>query len=231
MSFYFYLNLAIIAFPLIFSFERRLEFYKKFKPLAVALLLVGFLFVAWDIFATYRGHWSFNPLYVNQAKLFGLPLEEIMFFITVPYSCLFVYHSIGHFVKDKKLFGIGKWIPASIAILILLFAFVFFSKEYTFLAIISVGLAMLFVALVNMELFASRSYWLYTFLTLILFLIFNYLLTSYPVVQYSPEAITGVRVLTIPIEDFMFNFSMLTSYLTVYLWASKKLKSNGATST
>ena len=230
MSFYFYLNLAIITFPLLFSFERRLKFYKKFKPLAVALLLVGFFFVAWDIFAAYRGHWSFNPWYVNQAKLFGLPLEEIMFFITVPYSCLFVYHSIGHFVTDKKLVNFKKWVPASIAVLIILSSFVFYSKEYTFLAIISIGLVTLFVTLVNMKLFASRSYWLYTFLTLILFLIFNYLLTSYPVVQYSPEAITGVRVLTIPIEDFMFNYSMLTSYLTVYLWALKKLKSKGSPS-
>ena len=213
MSFYFYLNLAIIAFPLVFSFERRIKFYKRFRALVVALLIVGVFFVSWDVFATYRGDWSFNPAYVNEVKVLGLPLEEILFFITVPYSCLFVFDAMGHFFEDKKLFNPKKWVPLIIAGLVILSAFVFYGQEYTFLGILSVGLTILFVTLVNVQLFSSRSYWIYTFLTLVLFLIFNYILTSYPVVEYSSNAITGIRVLTIPIEDFMFNFSMLTGYL------------------
>jgi len=230
MSFYLYLNLAIIAFPIIFSFNKRMRFYSKLKSIAVSLLLVGIVYVMWDVFATYRGHWSFNPLYVSEAEILGLPIEEILFFITVPYSCLFVFESIVYFLKDKRVFKIKNWVPAGIAGLIILIAFGFIGNEYTFLAIISVGLSLLLATLVNVKLFSSRSYWIYISLTLILFLIFNYILTSYPVVQYSPDAITGIRVFTIPIEDFMFNFSMLTSYLTVHLWASKKLKSNTAIS-
>jgi lycopene cyclase domain-containing protein len=84
----------------------------------------------------------------------------------------------------------------------------------------------LFVSRVNVKLFHSRAYWIYTVLTLVLFLTFNYILTSFPVVQYSSSAITGFRVTTIPIEDFLFNFSMLTNYLTVYIWASRKLKTD-----
>lgn len=224
MSFYFYLNLAIIAFPLVFSFERRIKFYKRFRALVVALLIVGVFFVSWDVFATYRGDWSFNPAYVNEVKVLGLPLEEILFFITVPYSCLFVFDAMGHFFEDKKLFNPKKWVPLIIAGLVILSAFVFYGQEYTFLGILSVGLTILFVTLVNVQLFSSRSYWIYTFSTLVLFLIFNYILTSYPVVEYSSNAITGIRVLTIPIEDFMFNFSMLTGYLGVYLWALKKFR-------
>lgn len=228
MSLYLYLNLAIIAFPLIFSFERRIKFYTRIKPLAVALLLVGILFVTWDAFATFRGHWSFNPAYVNEPEFLGLPLEEILFFITVPYSCLFVFDSIIHFFGDKKLFSPRKWVPMVISALITPSAFGFYSKEYTFLAILSVGFTILFVSLVNVKLFFSRAYWIYTLLTLLLFSIFNFILTSFPVVQYSTSAITDFRVATIPIEDFLFNFSMLTDYLTVYIWASKKLKIDSA---
>ena len=224
MSFYLYLNLAIIAFPLIFSFERRIKFYAKIKPLLISLLLIGIFFVAWDSFATSRGHWSFNPAYVNDTKLFGLPLEEILFFITVPYSCLFVYVSINHFIKDKKLFETKKWFLLAIGCLIIASAFIFFSKEYTFLAILSVGITVLFCSTVDSNLFSSKAYWIYIVLTLILFLIFNYILTSTPVVQYSPNAITGFRIITIPIEDFLFNYSMLTNYLIVFLFAVKKLK-------
>lgn len=224
MSFYLYLNLAIIAFPLIFSFEKRIKYYKKFKPLAIALLLVGIFFVGWDVFATYRGHWSFNPIYVAEIKLLGLPLEEILFFITVPYSCLFVFDSILHFLGDRKLFSHRKWLFPVIGVLIMLFAFGFCGKDYTVLALLSVGLTILFVSLVNVQLFSSQAYWIYIVLTLFLFLISNYFLTSLPVVQYSSGAITGFRVITIPIEDFLFNFSMLTNYVTVYIWASRKLK-------
>jgi lycopene cyclase domain-containing protein len=229
MSLYLYLNIAIIAFPLIFSFERRwIRFYKKFIPILVSLFIVGIFFIIWDIFATSRGHWSFNPAYVNSKKLLGLPLEEILFFVTVPYSCLFVFDSIIHFLGDKKLFSDRKWLSPIIGVLIILSALGFYNKEYTFLAIFSVGVSILFVSLVNINLFSSRAYWIYTILTLVLFLIFNYILTSVPVVQYSSTAITGFRVTSIPIEDFLFNFSMLTNYLTVYVWASRKLKVDNA---
>lgn len=222
MSFYLYLNLAIIAFPLLFSFEKRIRFYTKLKPLAAALFIVGIFFVGWDVFATFRGHWSFNPAYVNELKLLGLPIEEILFFITVPYSCLFVYNAIIHFIGDKKMFSPKKWLFQVVGILIIIFAFGFYSKEYTLLAMLSVGVSILFVSLVNVNLFSSREYWIYTLLTLILFLVFNYILTSFPIVQYSSNSISGFRVTTIPIEDFLFNFSMLTNYLTVYIWASRK---------
>jgi lycopene cyclase domain-containing protein len=224
MSFYLYFNLLIIAFPLIFSFEKRIKFYKKIKPLLVSLFIVGIFFIAWDVFATSRGHWSFNPLYVNEVTFLGIPLEEVLFFVTVPYSCIFVFNSIIHFLEDKQLFCNKKWIFLLVGLTISLSAFLVQSMEYTFLAILSVGLTIIAVSLVNPDLFASKAYWIYAFLTLILFLIFNYILTSTPVVLYSPTAITGFRVTTIPIEDFLFNYSMLTNYLMVYLWATKKAK-------
>ena len=102
MSFYLYLNIAIIAFPLIFSFHPKIKFYKKIKPVLFAFLIIGILFVAWDSFATSRGHWSFNPEYVNEMRILGIPIEEILFFITVPYSCLFVFESINHFLVTKN---------------------------------------------------------------------------------------------------------------------------------
>ncbi len=230
MSFYFYLNLAIIAFPLAFSFEKRIKFYTKIKSVVVALVLVGMLFVGWDVFATYGGHWSFNPAYVNETKILGLPLEEILFFVTVPYSCLFVFDSIRHFLGDKRLFHPQRGLFTVIGVVVALFAFSFYSKQYTFLAFFSVGLTIIFVSLVNVRLFSSRSFWIYILLTLLLFLVFNYFLTSFPVVQYSSSAITGFRITTIPIEDFLFNFSMLTDYLTVYIWAEKKLKNDAGRS-
>jgi len=58
----------------------------------------------------------------------------------------------------------------------------------------------------------SRNFLLMLLASFPLFLLFNYLLTSIPVVLYSPQAIWGVRVLTIPLEDFFYNFTMLAVY-------------------
>ncbi|MGD8545736.1 MAG: lycopene cyclase domain-containing protein [Candidatus Bathyarchaeota archaeon] len=220
MSFYLYLNLAIIAFPLVFSFERRLKFYSRIRPLFTAMLIVGSIFVGWDVFATYRGHWSFNPSYVNETRFFGLPLEEMLFFVTVPYSCLFIFESIRYFLGDARLFVPNKRFLLGIGILVAALSFGFLNNEYTFLAILSVGLIIIFVSIIKIEIFSSQAYWIYIAVTLVLFLIFNYILTYLPVVKYSSSAICSIRFLTIPLEDFLFNFSMLTAYLMVYIWAA-----------
>ncbi len=137
----------------------------------------------------------------------------------MPYSCLFVFESIRKFLGDAKLFSPSRRGFAGAGILVAISSFAFLSKEYTFLAILSVGLTIFWVARVNIRIFSSRAYWTYIVVTLFLFLIFNYILTSLPVVEYSTLAISNIRVVTIPIEDFLFNFSMLTAYLTVYVWA------------
>jgi len=221
MSLYFYINLAIVIFPLIFSFERRIKYYSKAKSVLLSTLSVGALFIAWDAFATYRGHWSFNPSHICEIELFGLPIEEILFFVTVPYSCLFIFEAILYFFGDSRIFSPNKWlfVGVGVGVALILISFGFYSKEYTLLAILSVGLSILFVSFFSVRIFSSRAYWIYTFVTFWLFFVFNCVLTSLPVVEYSPSAISGLRVITIPIEDFMFNFSMLTLYLAVYLWA------------
>ena len=222
MSLYLYINIMIILFPLLFSFEKRIKYYSKIKYLLISILIVGSLFVFWDMFATYRGHWSFNPNYVLGIKILGLPVEEILFFITVPFSCIFAYEGIKYFLDESKLFKEMKWPPIIFGIGFILFALLPIGGEYTSLALASVGLTLIFISFFMLELFSSKLFWIYTSFSLVVFLIFNYLLTSIPIVEYSPSAITNFRVITIPIEDFMFNFSMLTLYLAIYLWAKKR---------
>ncbi len=87
-------------------------------------------------------------------------------------------------------------------------------------------MCILFAPKIAGGIFFSKLYWLYIATTLAFFLLFNFILTSIPIVEYSNLAITGLRVTTIPIEDFMFNFSMLTLYLAVYLSVTKKPKAD-----
>ena len=91
MSTYLLINIAIVSIPLILSFDKKVHFYKKWRYAIPAIAIPGFIFIVWDIWFTKVGIWSFNKIHLTGIELFGLPIEEHMFFITVPYASIFTY--------------------------------------------------------------------------------------------------------------------------------------------
>ncbi len=55
------------------------------RRLMLTLLAVAAVFVAWDAWAVWRGHWSFNPEFVMGVFIGNQPIEEIAFFFVVPF--------------------------------------------------------------------------------------------------------------------------------------------------
>jgi len=224
---YLIIDILILIFPLIFTFTWKFKYYKFFKPLSVSIFIVGISYIIWDILVTARGDWWFNEEFLVGIEIFGLPLEEIMFFIVVPFACIFIYENLQYFVKDKKVF-FNKWIYLSLAGLFIVLGLIFYKQDYTVLAMFSCALFFILTPTLYPELLKSRNFWLYIILSFIPFIIFNYLLTSLIVVGYSPEAIWGGdglwngRFFTIPLEDFFYNFSMLSFYLLVYVYFKKR---------
>jgi lycopene cyclase domain-containing protein len=100
---YLLLNFFTILVPFFRSFEPKLHFYKKWKFYFPALVIAAIFFLVWDYFKTKHGIWSFKEDYILGLKLGGLPLEEYLFFITVPYACTFIYETVSHFIS-KQLF-------------------------------------------------------------------------------------------------------------------------------
>ena len=101
MSEYLLINLLIILFPLFLSFEKKIRYYKKLPAVFASIFVVGVVYVLWDATATYRGDWSFNPQFINGIKILFLPFEEILFFITVPYSAIFLYETAILYLPEK----------------------------------------------------------------------------------------------------------------------------------
>lgn len=81
----------VIFFPLIFSFHKKSYTKGKIKSIISAILTVAPIWIVYDIWATARGHWSFNSSFFLGFKFINLPIEEVLFFVVVPYSCLFVW--------------------------------------------------------------------------------------------------------------------------------------------
>ena len=218
MSTYLLIDFLIIILPLIVSFFPYLSYYKKFPYVIFSIFAGGLFFVTWDVIATMRGDWSFNPEYVRGITFAGLPLEEVLFFIFVPYSLLLLYEQSVFFFKDRTL----PWkqrAGCAAGMILILVSFLFIGKNYTFMAIFSAGIVLLGLSQLYSGIMERLAFWAYIIFGFLLFILFNYFLTSLPIVVYSPSAVSGIRFLTIPLEDFFYNFTMMSVYLVFYLWA------------
>lgn len=222
MSTYLFIIFLIILVPLLLSFERRVFFVRRWPAVLGSVFIVGTFYVFWDAIATKRGDWWFNPQYVSGVKFFGLPFEEILFFVVVPFSCLFIYEVIAFFRADRQIAVSKIWINAILFVSLVL-AFLNSSREYTALSFFSLTLFLFIARKYFFGVLQSRNFWIYMMVCYFPFGIFNGILTAFPIVEYNSKAILGWRVGTIPVEDFIYNFSYLGFSLLAYqYWKNKK---------
>jgi lycopene cyclase domain-containing protein len=218
---YLVLNLFIIAVPMWYTPDKRTAYYRRLPALGLSIAVVSSCYLLWDVLVTARGEWSFNGKYLTGAQILNVPLEEVLFFITVPYSCLFIYEVVRYATKSTKL-----RLPASVIIALILALIVaslaFYPQGYTAKALASCGFFLMVAFLLDRPLLESKQYWIWLAICYVPFLIINTVLTALPVVEYNSKAIWGLRFGTIPLEDFFYNYAMLSFYLLVYRIARKE---------
>ncbi|MDP2789464.1 MAG: lycopene cyclase domain-containing protein [bacterium] len=76
----------------------RVHLYHSLKERIVVTLNIFVFGMAWDYFAVYRRHWIFPGDGLIGIRLWGLPIEEFLFFLIVPYFALVLYK-----FYDKKI--------------------------------------------------------------------------------------------------------------------------------
>lgn len=216
---YLLITMAVIIPPLLLSFDRKVHFHTHWAYLFPSILPVSALYIIWDVLVTIRGHWWFNPEYSGIVTLFHLPLGEWLFFLVVPYATIFIYEVLAGYVPVRTVIS-----PRNLTILMITLAFLCGAlalmlplPEYTTLALISFALMLLTAIVSQRERFGENHTLGFFALSFVAFFIVNGILTGLPVVLYSPEHILGTRVLSIPVEDFLYNLSMLGFYLISYL--------------
>ncbi|HCY75465.1 MAG TPA: lycopene cyclase domain-containing protein [Ignavibacteriales bacterium] len=223
MSTYLLINILIIFFPLILSFDKNLKFYKKVPYVLQSIAFISTAYIVWDVIATERGDWAFSPEHLIGFYILGLPLEEILFFITVPYACIFIFETVSFYVKEKKL-NFNKKLSIIPAVILIVLGIIFYDQNYTFTVSIFVAAFFIGAVLFNEQLLASRNFWITILISFLPFLIVNYFLTSIPVVTYNETAFSGKRFITIPYEDFLYSFSMISLWILFYELAREKKK-------
>jgi len=89
---------AMLALVLIATLplDRHYRLFVLSQPrrLARALVPVGVVFAMWDIVATAKGSWRFDPTQVFAARLLGLPLEEYAFFVVIPLAGIITFEAV-----------------------------------------------------------------------------------------------------------------------------------------
>lgn len=222
VSLYFWINGAIIVFPFVFSFEPRIQYFRRWPAFVKSFLSVGLFFIFWDVVATARGHWAFNPQMVGRAKVGGLPFEEVLFFFTAPFSSLFVYEVLSYAHWGAGSVGLSRPVLRLSALILVLAGIIAWPREYLAVVLVMAGITVGLLAGPLHRLALERRYWLWLVIGFGLFGFFNYWLTSIPVVTYGPAFVSGWRISTIPIEDFLYNFCLLTLFLGVFrFWAKR----------
>lgn len=90
----------VITLPLELVLGARV--WRQPRRLVAAMAVPVAIFVAWDLLAIARGHWTYNPTYVTGLELPGnLPIEELAFFLTIPIASLLTYEAVGRVLRRE----------------------------------------------------------------------------------------------------------------------------------
>ena len=223
---YLILDVLSVTFPFLLSFDKKVAFYKTWRYLFPAMFIVGLFFIAWDVLFTAKGVWGFNPTYITGITIVNLPIEEVLFFICVPYSCVFIYEVCNAYIKQDLIGANAKHISFIISLICIIICILYYNKTYT---IVNVGISLLLV------LFATFIYkfknlgrfYVAYLVSLIPFLICNGILTVLPIVTYNNNENMDLRIYTIPLEDTLYCLSLLLStILLMDYFKQKHLKTN-----
>lgn len=207
------------------SFDRRIKFNQYFKAFFKSAILVAIPFIAWDVWFTAKGVWWFNTQYTLGISIAGLPLEECLFFICIPFSCVFTYFCFDKFFKLDCLSSFNNLIVFVSIIVCAAIALMHHDKIYTLVTALSTVFTLLYLH------FIARVYWIgkasFVFMVLMLgFLPVNGILTGTglesPIVNYNTKDFLGIRILTIPIEDAVYGYTQFLLVLYFFIKFKKK---------
>ena len=136
--------------------------------------------------------------------------------MTVPFACLFTWEVLkGYFANPTlpRLARVGRLLHLLIPAGVILFVL---GKEYTGLALLALGLVAVLDRLLHTNIFRQKLTYPFLAISTAFMLIFNGYLTARPVVLYGESYQLGLRIFTIPVEDFVYGYALLLLCLVVF---------------
>jgi len=222
---YLLINIFSIIIPLSWSFERRVYFIQYWKAVLSAILITMILFIPWDIYFTHSGVWGFNDKYLIGVNLFGLPIEEYLFFICIPYASIFTHEALKYYIPDNPLDKVSNGLRYFFIIILFILIGIGYTNWYTISATV---LALLVIVVLKYSISSknlSRFFFSYILILIPFFIVNGALtgsITSEPVVWYNNDENLGFRLGTIPIEDTIYGLSLLFINMSLFEYFKTK---------
>ena len=190
------------------------------------MLTMG-VFIPWDVIFTINGVWGFNSDYFLGFEIFSLPLEEWLFFICIPFACVFTHYALLLYFPNLKLNKVAtRAISISLVLILFILALANYDKWYT---LVNFSLAIPLTWLVYKYNPQLLQHFFLTFLVMLIpFFIVNGVLTGSwidnQVVWYNDAENLGIRMGTIPVEDSIYAYSMILMNLYYYEYFCSRFK-------
>ncbi len=222
---YLLINAFTIAGPLLLSFDKKVAFYQMLPKALLAAAIVAVPFLIWDEIFTQVGFWGFNSDYLSGLYMGSLPIEEVLFFFTIPIACTFIYAVLNNWFPTNALAAKEKRITSGL--FIFLIPLIFIHREFWYTAV-TFSLLAIFLGYLRWYQETPFMHFVYRayLVCLIPFCIVNGILTgsmiNSPVVWYNENAFTSIRIGTIPFEDFLYGFLLILANIVVIERLSKR---------
>ena len=207
---YLLINFFTIIICFIYSFDRRIQFNRHFGTFTKASIIVAIPFILWDIYFTKIGVWWFNDAYVIGWRIGGLPIEEWLFFICIPFSCVFTYFCLTKFF-DLSLFNAFNNIIVFITTIVCaVVALLYFDRTYTMVTAIVTICSVIYLHFIAKQEWIGQASFIF-FVLMLGFFPVNGILTGTglesPIVNYNSNEFLNLRMGTIPIEDAVYGYA------------------------
>lgn len=201
-----------------FSFYPKADFSKKWRFLAPAIAIPAVVFIMWDSWFTSMGVWGFNDRYLTGVRLGNLPIEEVLFFVCIPYACVFTYEAVNYLLKTP-LSRSTTAISGLMALALAITGGIYLDHWYTSVTFIGLVSYLIILYIFRHTTFLSRFYFAFLFI-LIPFFIVNGILTGTglpePIVWYNDHENLGLRMLTIPVEDTFYGMLLILMNVSIF---------------
>ena len=202
-----------------------MHFIQYWKAYFTAIVVVGLFFILWDSYFAYQNVWGFNDEYLVGFRILKLPIEELLFFLLIPYSSIFIHYALKYFVPNLVLgekttnyisyvlFAVGLYLTVSYS-----------DRLYTFVCL-GIFTALLLLQIIFKWVYARRFYISFIIIFIPFYFVNGALTGSYsekPVVFYDNTENLGIRIGTIPVEDAFYCFALLYSIVVLFEYLKTK---------
>lgn len=219
--------LAIFVPVALISFLTPFSKFRRYKPLLISISVVAPIYILWDQLAVVFGTWSFDSAHVTGVYFFHLPVEEVSFFLVVPFSTMLIYEAIKRYIRGRFMPGKVTIIASIFASLLIILGVLNLSRSYTSVASFFAAGSIVTGLGIDRQLMVKKSLWLYMAISYVPFIFFDHLMVTLPVFTYGKGAIIGLRIANIPVEEFEYVFSLLMFYVIFYDLSARWLSSRG----